>query len=252
MTCPGLVDDGRGRDCIVSSKWRANYTTIVTVDIEGVIQYRKDFPNNFSNAYSGLDSKIEDLLADIDTIPPTVTVQSPSSNDVLDQGTTTDITWTANDNIDVKSRAIHFSSDDGSNWSLVDSSQTNTGTYSWTVPNSSSSICLIEVHAYDEMGNDGIGQSSNFSISGTSITNNLAGVVNNISYKKINGDLHLTIPVRVSHTFQIFDLAGRNIITKDESTSQQYNISKLVPAGTYIIRLISKSIHHATPIVIIE
>jgi hypothetical protein len=152
MTCPGLVDDGRGRNCIVSSKWRASYTTIVTVDMDGVIQYRKDFPNNFSGAYSGLDRKIEELLPAVD-----ISYQ----------------------------KKVNFA----------------------------------------DM---------------------------KILFTTVNGDMFLTIPEQVTHTFQIFDMAGRNIITQEKSNFRKYNISDLVPAGNYIIKLTSEDNNYVTPIVISE
>ena len=252
ITCPGLIDKGFYRDCEISTKWKASYTTIVTVDIEGIIQYRKDFPSDFNNAYSGLDTKIAELLADVDTTSPTVTVQSPGSNDLLDQGTQADIKWTAHDNINVVSRAIYFSADDGANWSLIDSASGNTGTFSWTVPSTNSSLCLVEIRAYDKMGNDGIGQSGSFSISGTGIINAFSRTAKEISFNTVNGDMHLTIPVQADHTFQIFDLAGRNIYTKQQSRSQQYNLSKLVPAGPYIISLATRDSKYIKAIVISE
>lgn len=152
MTCPGLVDDGEGRQCIVSRKWRANYTSIFTVDMDGVIQYRKDFPNNFSGAYSGLDRKIEELLPAVD-----ISFQ----------------------------KKVNFADME-------------------------------------------------------------------ILFSTLNGDKFLTLPDQVTHTFQIFDMAGRNIITKAKSNDKKYNISELVPAGNYIIRLTAQDNKYATPIVISE
>ena len=237
ITLPGLVDDGKGRQCIVSSKWRASYTTIVTVDLDGKIAYRKDFPNNFSNAYSGLDSKIGTLLDGIDSEPPVVEVTSPSSGDELQAGAVHNIEWTATDNVGVVSRAVYFSTG-GVTWELIDSSDDNTGTYAWTVPDEASTNCRIKIYAYDAMGNAGEGESSTFTITGTGIITNLSEAGNRISFCKKPDAPIMYIPFTGAHTVTISNVQGKLLTSFAVSTrGGWYAMPELYSSGMHIVSI---------------
>ncbi|UCB53353.1 MAG: S8 family serine peptidase, partial [Candidatus Zixiibacteriota bacterium] len=90
-----------------------------------------------------------------DTIPPQVTVTAPNGGEVWDVGQTYAITWNATDNVGVSSVSIYYSYDGGSNYNLIDNISGNPGTYDWTVPNTPSTQCLVQVFAYDDAANEG-------------------------------------------------------------------------------------------------
>jgi hypothetical protein len=91
----------------------------------------------------------------IDNIIPTVTVTSPNGGETWLGGTTLNITWTVTDaNFGATPIAIEYSINGGTNW-VVAANVANTGSYSWTVPNLSSSNCLVKVTATDLAGNIG-------------------------------------------------------------------------------------------------
>lgn len=236
ITFPGLVDEGYGRDAIVSSKFRANYTTIVTVDLDGEIAYRKDFPNNFSGAYSGLDSKIGDLLDDIDSEPPDVEVTSPSGGEELQVGASHDIEWTADDNVGVVSRAIYLTTD-GSTYELVDSADDNTGTFAWTVPDESSNNCKIKVYAYDEMGNTGNGESNVFSIGGTGIINNLTKAKELMTIRKNPGSYSVYNPFSGSYDVTITDVQGKQLASFTTNGRGWYTIPVSISSGMHFVSI---------------
>lgn len=72
-----------------------------------------------------------------------ITVTSPNGGENWTSGTSENITWTTVGKVgNVK---IQYSTNNGSSWSNVTSSTTNDGKYSWTVPNVSSSQCLVRV-----------------------------------------------------------------------------------------------------------
>ncbi len=72
-----------------------------------------------------------------------VTVTSPNGGENWTAGTSEKITWTSVGNVgNVK---IEYSTNNGSSWSTVVSSTANDGTYSWTIPNVTSSQCLVRV-----------------------------------------------------------------------------------------------------------
>ncbi len=78
------------------------------------------------------------------TAPPQVlTLTSPVGGETWVGGTVHDITWTSSEVEYVK---IDYSTDNGSTWKNLTSSRTaSTGRYSWTIPNISSSKCLVKI-----------------------------------------------------------------------------------------------------------
>ena len=93
-------------------------------------------------------------------------IDHPTSGQILKQDDSFTIKWNATDGIGVVSRSIYFTYDNGANWDLVDSSETNGGTesYTWTVPNVVSKTCKIKIYAYDAAGNVGNKESETFII----------------------------------------------------------------------------------------
>lgn len=205
--------------------------------MNGEIAYRKDFPNNFSNAYSGLDSKIGDLLSGIDTQAPEAAVTSPSAGEELKVGETHDIEWTATDNVGVESIALYLTTD-GSNYELVDSSDNNTGTYEWTVPNETSNDCKIKVYAYDAMGNVGSDESGVFSIGGTSIIHNLSEAGKMITISKNSTSYNIYIPFTGNYTVTISDVQGKQLNSFTTSNGiGWYNVPASLSSGMHIVSI---------------
>jgi PKD repeat protein len=77
-----------------------------------------------------------------------LTVQSPNGGEVWIAGETEEITWTDVNVYDVK---IELSEDNGSNWSTIIESTSNSGSYSWVVTaTDSSDQCLIRITNVDD------------------------------------------------------------------------------------------------------
>lgn len=91
-----------------------------------------------------------------DATAPEVTVTSPNGGENWLGGSIQDITWTATDaNLGETPITIEYSLNGGVNWDTIAANVANTGTYSWVVPNLSSSNCLVRVTAVDLAGNSG-------------------------------------------------------------------------------------------------
>jgi len=74
---------------------------------------------------------------------PTVTVTSPNGGESWLVGSTHNITWTTTGTIaNVK---IEYSTNNGTAWTTITASTSNTGAYPWTVPGTVSSSCLVRV-----------------------------------------------------------------------------------------------------------
>ena len=78
------------------------------------------------------------------TVPPNmITVTSPNGGEMWGWGASHNITWTTTGTIaDVK---IEYSADNGTNWTTVIASISNTGSYAWNVPSTSSTQGLVQV-----------------------------------------------------------------------------------------------------------
>ncbi|OGB99988.1 hypothetical protein A2V82_09810 [candidate division KSB1 bacterium RBG_16_48_16] len=89
--------------------------------------------------YGNLNNNIDDFTIKA----PGITVTAPNGGEEWKVGSSQNITWTSNDFTgNVK---IEFSSDNGASWTTLVASETNDGSYSWTVPNSPSDQCLIRI-----------------------------------------------------------------------------------------------------------
>ncbi len=86
----------------------------------------------------GIDNVI--LTAEYDSI----NVTSPNGGETLMTGSTSNITWNSAGN--VSNVMIELSTDNGSTWSPITASPTpNDGEYSWTVPDTPSTQCLVRI-----------------------------------------------------------------------------------------------------------
>ena len=77
-------------------------------------------------------------------VPPcSITVISPNGGECWPPGSTHNITWTSqNAGGSVK---IEYSTNGGASWTTIVGSTSNDGSYSWTVPNTPSSNCLVRI-----------------------------------------------------------------------------------------------------------
>ncbi|MCP4151700.1 MAG: hypothetical protein GY757_28410 [bacterium] len=83
---------------------------------------------------------------------PTITVTSPNGGESWTVAESRTITWSSTGT--VGNVEIDYSTNNGSGWSSVSSSTANDGSYSWTVPDVSSSQCLVRVRETDNSPSD--------------------------------------------------------------------------------------------------
>jgi hypothetical protein len=104
----------------------------------------------------------------IDSTDPAVTLTSFTGGGSYVAGSSQAITWTAaTDNFGLRTNPIvlHYSTNSGSTWTQIATNEANDGTYSWTLPNISSSTVRVRVTALDAAGNTAFSQStSDFTI----------------------------------------------------------------------------------------
>ncbi len=76
-----------------------------------------------------------------------IVVISPNGNEVWEVGSIRDIVWTSNGNSG--NVAIEYSTNGGIDWTVVSSSTPDDGSYSWVIPNTSSTNCLLKIADID-------------------------------------------------------------------------------------------------------
>ncbi len=94
-----------------------------------------------SDAANPATSDISDATFNI--VIPDFALTSPNGGESFNVNTTQNITW--NSEGDIPNVKLEYSLDNGSNWTVVDASTANTGSFSWTVPDAETDTGLIRI-----------------------------------------------------------------------------------------------------------
>ena len=97
------------------------------------------------NSDNPLDFDVSDSMFRI--VEPLVEVITPSG-DNCSRGQVYDITWTGDSSVYCSYVNLYYSIDSGFNWTPIELMCSNTGSYSWEVPDVLSSDCMIRVENY--------------------------------------------------------------------------------------------------------
>lgn len=95
--------------------------------------------------YAGLSlyGNMANNIDDFSVRAPVITVTAPNGGERWTVNSTQNITWTYSDYVgNVK---IEYSTDSGTSWTTVVASTSNTGSYSWRIPNTPSNTCRVRV-----------------------------------------------------------------------------------------------------------
>jgi subtilisin family serine protease len=94
------------------------------------------------------------LTASLTPTPQSITVTAPNGGESWTAGTAHDITWTWAGTYPVGSVNIDYSINSGSSWTSVAAGTANDGIFSWSVPATPSSACLVRVQEADGCPSD--------------------------------------------------------------------------------------------------
>lgn len=119
-----------------------------------------------------LNASLWATRATSDATPPTVSLTSPVGGETWKAGSIHSITWTASDNVGVTSVDLAWSTDGGATYpNSLATGLANSGSFSWTVPNTPGTANRVRATAHDAAGNTGTGASgANFTIDRWTIT----------------------------------------------------------------------------------
>jgi len=107
------------------------------------------------SVYPALTPTPDIPLAEPDITAPSVTITAPSSSGSFVPGSSIQVTWSANDNIEVAGVDISYSKDQGKTWIPAASNLAKAGTYVLPIPSDASGTLMIRVIAKDSAGNEG-------------------------------------------------------------------------------------------------
>jgi len=168
------------------------------------------------------DTAISAPFRVLDTLKPVITLTSPGHGQIWHGGSTHSVTWTATDNSVVASRSIYFNS------ILLDSANTNTGTWTWAVPSNLVATGLFKIIAYDAAGNFNY-DTATISITDTipptvSVTGPTAGLSYNVGS---------AIPITWTGTDNIGVISRAISLSRDSGTTWVVLDSSATNTGTY-------------------
>lgn len=145
------ADNGSSWNSIISSTTSNYYNWTVPNVLSSQCLIRvDDYNNSCIKDYSNANFTISEPA-------PEITVTSPNSATTFYYNATANISWTSQFTVS-EFVNIEFSADNGLTWTTIASPTQDDGSYSWTVPEISSSECLVRV---SEFGNPAVNDVSN-------------------------------------------------------------------------------------------
>jgi len=139
-----------------------NWSTVVASVAAANGIYQWVVPNTPSiNCRIRLSDALNSATNDVSDNPfsiivPSITVNAPNGGENWQAGTQQNITWVSNNVTNVK---IEYSTNNGTNWTTVNSSIAATlGTYTWTVPTVNSTNCKVKI---SDVSNSAVNDISN-------------------------------------------------------------------------------------------
>lgn len=178
------------------------------------------------------------------TANPQITITYPNGGEILNGTSTVNITWTFQQVSNYFS--LYYSTNNGSSWNLINSYYYQTsgnGSYSWTVPNVSSTQCLIRiVDSYNTIYNDT--SDATFSING--VAPNCAinlNPANNATQVNPNGlSLSWASGGGAPTGYDVYFGTNSNPpIVSNNQTGTSYYAGNLSPNTTYYWKIVPKN-----------
>lgn len=98
------------------------------------------------------------LIGLTSTMSAQLSIAIPNGGETFDAGSVATIRWTTSQSSTITDVDLEYSTNNGTTWTTIATSVSNTGNYPWSIPISLSSLCLVRVSS---TGNSGIKDESN-------------------------------------------------------------------------------------------
>jgi len=115
-----------------------SYSWIIPNDLSATVRV-KITDNNRQIVWDKSDASFTILPA------PVITITSPNGAEMWRVGTQKDITWTDNGGLVSNNLTLQYSNDNGAIWKGITTGITNSGKYTWTIPDDVSATCLVKI-----------------------------------------------------------------------------------------------------------
>jgi Viral BACON domain len=222
----------------VSTNNRSTWSTVInSTPNDG--QYSWSIPNTQSSqcfikiSDTTNSSLFDESDAAFSITPPvasaSIRVVSPNGGESLEAGTTYNITWTSSGSVGKVN--IGYSIDNGSSWSTIAFSVSNSGSYNWTIPNATSSQCLVQVSS---TGNSSLNDVSNnvFTIAEPNIPPEMV-----LSRTSFNFGADTGGTVTTPQTILVSNGGGGNLNWSASSNANWINVSPSSGAGSSVVTI---------------
>ena len=133
------ADNGATWSEIIASTPAASTSYLWTVPDTSSIQVKVRITDTETPAITDMSNSVFTILN------PEIALTSPNGSEDWTGGTVQQITWASED---VNYITLQYSTNNGANWSTIANGIANNNSYSWTVPNTPSTQCLVKVYDY--------------------------------------------------------------------------------------------------------
>ncbi len=179
-------------------------------------------------------------------IVPTVTVTSPNGGESWAVGSGQNITWTSTGT--VGNLDIIYSTNSGSSWNPVVTGTANDGSYAWTIPNTPSTTCYVQVLENDGTPNDSsnavftITTSTTETVSAPTTPSGPATGVIATSYAYSTGGATSSLGHSIQYQFDWDDGSTSGWLAAGVTTASH----SWAAAGTYDVRAMARCVTHTS------
>jgi hypothetical protein len=90
----------------------------------------------------------DNVFSIVSLVPGSITLRSPNGGETWLAGSLQEIKW--NSSGDINHVTITYSTDNGTTWKTIAKTATNDGSFNWTIPDTVSDKCLVQVTSNDE------------------------------------------------------------------------------------------------------
>ena len=194
-------------------------------------------------------------------------IHHPAKDDLVAPGTPLTVDWDLSDVVS-PTVAILSSVNDGETWDIVIRDATNTGSYTWTVPNWSTTtarLAVVQIESTDPADPTGYTVSGDVSVSDAfTITGVLAvpGASAGFALRPLRNpsagglSVSYSLPNASPTSIGVYDVSGRQIGSREVGAAgpgpHSLKLAEWVPAGVYVVRLSQQGRSLSTRITVVR
>lgn len=190
-----------------------------------------------TDVFDTLRRDISDGVFNIEQyIPRSITIIEPNGGEVYIPGSSANLSWSYTGAIN--NVVIQYTTDNGFNWTTIDTVPVNTSPYTWTVPNTPSNLCVLKIKDLDSTN---VFDMSNwfFEIQSLGVSS-----LNDVSLKVYPNPTSDILKIQNIHSLpaniEIYSLDGKLIYQTELIQSNNTINMQFFKPGLYLIKIQNK------------